>query len=73
MNWYAYLNGEEPNCLVIEFASFKFVVNHRCFTSFLKLVLRSKFPLVMAHVKSNCESSIKIIMDELKGKFPNHE
>jgi hypothetical protein len=65
MNWCAYLNGEEPNCLVIEFASFKFVVNHRCSTSFLKPLLRSNFPLVMAHVKSSCESSTKALVDEL--------
>jgi len=73
MNRCAYLNGEEPNYLVIEFASFKFVVNHYCFTSFWKLVLRSNFPLVMAHVKSSCENSTKALVDELQGRFPNHE
>jgi hypothetical protein len=30
-------------------------------------------PLVMAHVKSNCEKYTKVLMYELQGKFPNHE
>jgi len=56
MSWCTILNGEEPNCLVIEFVGFKCVVNQRCLTTgFLKLVLRPYFPLVMAHVKSSCE------------------
>jgi hypothetical protein len=73
MDWCTYLNGEEFNCLVIEFVSFKFVVNHCCFTSFLKHVLRSNFPLVMAYVKSSCQNSTKALVDELQGRFLNHE
>jgi hypothetical protein len=73
MNQCAYLNGEEPNHLVIEFVSFKFVVNHCCFTSFWKLVLRSNFLLVMAHVISSCENSTKALVGELQGRFANHE
>jgi hypothetical protein len=27
----------------------------------------------MAHVKSSCENSTKALVDELQGRFPNHE
>ncbi len=74
MSWCAILNGEEPNCLVIEFVGFKCVVNQLCFTiGFLKHVLRPYFPLVMVHVKSNCGNFAKALVDEIKGRFLNHE
>ncbi len=41
--------------------------------SFLKLMLKLDFPLVMAHVKASWEKSTKDPMDELQGKFPNHK
>jgi hypothetical protein len=36
-------------------------------------VLKPNFPLAMAHVKSSYEKSTKALVDELQGKFPNHE
>jgi hypothetical protein len=42
-------------------------------TSFLKLMLKLDFPLVMAHVKASWEKSTKDPMDELQGKFSNHK
>jgi hypothetical protein len=66
------LNGEELDCLVIELVVFKCVVNQHCLTtSFLKLVLRPYFPLVM--VQSSCEIFAKALVDELQGRFLNHE
>jgi len=45
MSWCAILNGEELDCLVIEFVGFKCVVNQRCFTtSFLKTCVKAIFP-----------------------------
>lgn len=37
------------------------------------LILRPYFPLVMDYVKMECKKSTKILVQELQGKFPNHE
>jgi hypothetical protein len=60
MSWEVDLNGEEADCLVIEFSSSKYFMNQHCLvTSDVKLVLRPDFPKVLAHVKSYCDNSIK--------------
>jgi hypothetical protein len=51
-----------------------FFINQCCLaTSFLKLMLKLDFSFVMVHVKLSREESTKGLVDELKGKFPNHE
>jgi hypothetical protein len=66
MTWYANLNDEEPNCLVIKFASSKCVVNQCCLiTSFLKPMLKLDLSLVMAHVKLSCVNHVEALVDEL--------
>jgi hypothetical protein len=50
------------------------VVHQCCFTTgFLKPMLRPYFRLVIAHVKSSCEKYVKALVDELEGRFLNHE
>ncbi len=68
------LNGEEANCVIIEFVGAKFFANQHCLaTSALKLVLKPYFPLVMPHPTSRCEDSTRALVLELEVKFPNHE
>ncbi len=68
------LNGEEANCVIIEFVGAKFSANQHCLaTSALKLVLKPYFPLVMPHPTSRCEDSTRALVLELEVKFPNHE
>jgi hypothetical protein len=56
MSWCEDLNGEEVNCLIIEFVGAKFFVNQHCLTiDVSKPMLRPDFPLVMAHVKLRYE------------------
>jgi hypothetical protein len=58
----------------MEFVSFNFFFNQCCFaTSSLKIMLKLDFSFVMVHEKLSCEKSTKSLMDELEGKFPNHE
>ncbi len=74
MSWSANLNGEEADCLVIEFFDFKYSVNQCCFVrGDVKLVLRLNFPKVLVHVKKSYEDATKSLVHELEGRFPNHD
>ncbi len=75
MNWAVNLSGEEVNYLVIELFGFKYFTNQRCFMSivYVRLVLRSNFPKVIAHVKNCCENFTKSLVCGLKVKFLDHE
>ncbi len=42
-------------------------------TSSLKLMLKLDLSFVMVHLKLSYEEFTKSLMDELEGKFPNHE
>ncbi len=56
MNWCEDLNGEEVDCLIIEFVGVNFFVNQHFLTIVSpKLVLKPNFSLVMAHVKLRYE------------------
>jgi hypothetical protein len=60
MSWEVDLNGEEADCLVIEFSNSKYFMNQHCLvTCDVKHVLRLDFPKVLAHVKSYHEDFIK--------------
>ncbi len=73
---YAYelVNGEEVDCLIIEFTNVTFSMNQSCLTiGALKCVLKLKFLLVMVHVKSSCEDYAQALIHELEVRFSNHE
>lgn len=67
--------GEEVNYLVIELFGFKYFTNQQCFITiaYVRLVLRSNFPKVIAHVKNCFENFTKFLVCGLKVKFLNHE
>ncbi len=50
-------------------------MNQRCFITIAydRLVLRSNFPKVIAHVKNCCENCTKSLVCGLKVKFLDHE
>ncbi len=74
MSWAIDLNGEEADCLVIEFFSSKYYVNQCCLEiGDVKSVLRLDFPKVLAHVKSCFENFAKFLVHELEGRFLNHQ
>jgi len=48
--------------------------NQCCFaTSSFKFMVKLDFSFVMVHVKLSCDESTKSLVDELEGKFQNHE
>jgi hypothetical protein len=68
MNWCADLNGEEINCLIIDFFGSKYFVKGD-----VRLVLTPNFPKVLVHVKKSCEDIAKSLVHELDGRFPNQD
>ncbi len=49
-------------------------MNQRCLVrGDVELVSRSNFPKVLVHVKKSCEDLAKFLVNELEGRFPNHD
>ncbi len=69
-SWHAYLNGEEVDYFMIEFAGSKYCINPCYFViNEMSLMLRLGFQVVLVHVKKCCHNYSKFFVQELHGKF----
>jgi hypothetical protein len=69
-SWHAYLNGEEVDYFMIEFAGSKYCINP-CYLvkNEMRLMLRLGFQVVLVHVKKSGHDYSKSFVQELHGKF----